>query len=318
MIPLSLLLGVVAARRAGRPTDHAISHRRPGVISLPEFVIGSLLILLFFTWLDWLPPVALIPPGESPLSHPKAARAAGADAARRDAGGLDPHGARGHGRGAALGLRRDGAAQRLSASAASSGATRCATRWRPSVQVFAQNIQYLSAASSSSSTCSTTRHRQGARRRGRASATCARCSRSRCSSRRFTSCSTSWPTCSCVLLVPEAADGQLPVSRLRFARTASRAWCGVVLLVLGVLLVALSGRSSPPHSPRRPIGIPLAGPADGAPLGTDILGRDVLSRVLWGGRSVLGPGRASRRCSPTRRRAHRPRRRLRPRSSTRC
>jgi peptide/nickel transport system permease protein len=33
--------------------------------------------------------------------------------------------------------------------------------------------------------------------------------------------------------------------------------------------------------------VPLTGPDDGQPLGTDFLGRDVLSRVLWGGRSVL-------------------------------
>ncbi len=38
-----------------------------------------------------------------------------------------------------------------------------------------------------------------------------------------------------------------------------------------------------------------SGPADGARLGTDVLGRDVLSRVLWGGRSVLGAGRAGDR-----------------------
>jgi peptide/nickel transport system permease protein len=70
MVPLALVLGVVAALRAGRPADHAISVGSLAVISLPEFVIGSLLILLFFAWLDVLPPVSLIPPGESPLSEP--------------------------------------------------------------------------------------------------------------------------------------------------------------------------------------------------------------------------------------------------------
>ena len=33
-------------------------------------MIGSLLIGVFFVWLDVLPPVALIPPGENPLSDP--------------------------------------------------------------------------------------------------------------------------------------------------------------------------------------------------------------------------------------------------------
>jgi peptide/nickel transport system permease protein len=71
MIPLSLLLGVWSARRAGRPADHAISLASLAVVSLPEFVLGSLLILLFFFQFDLLPPVALIAPGESPFAEPK-------------------------------------------------------------------------------------------------------------------------------------------------------------------------------------------------------------------------------------------------------
>lgn len=70
MIPLALLLGVVAALRAGRPADHTISVGSLAIISLPEFVIGSLLILVFFAWLDVLPPISLIPPGASPLAEP--------------------------------------------------------------------------------------------------------------------------------------------------------------------------------------------------------------------------------------------------------
>jgi ABC-type dipeptide/oligopeptide/nickel transport system permease subunit len=56
---------------------------------------------------------------------------------------------------------------------------------------------------------------------------------------------------------------------------------------VAVVALALVGPLFSPHPPDEPIGIPLTGPADGAPLGTDFLGRDVLSRVLWGGRSVL-------------------------------
>jgi peptide/nickel transport system permease protein len=70
MIPISLALGVASGLKAGRPSDHAISIGSLAVISLPEFVIGSLLILLFFAWLDVLPPVSLIPPGASPLAEP--------------------------------------------------------------------------------------------------------------------------------------------------------------------------------------------------------------------------------------------------------
>ena len=70
MIPLSLGLGALAAVYAGRAVDHAVSIASLAAIALPEFVIGSLLVGVFFVWLDLLPPVALIPPGDSPLSHP--------------------------------------------------------------------------------------------------------------------------------------------------------------------------------------------------------------------------------------------------------
>jgi peptide/nickel transport system permease protein len=73
--------------------------------------------------------------------------------------------------------------------------------------------------------------------------------------------------------------------RLAFARTPT-GLLGLVLLA-AILALALLGPFFAPHSPDEPIGVPLTGPADGQPLGTDFLGRDVLSRVLWGGRSVL-------------------------------
>lgn len=69
LIPLSLLLGTIAGTRAGRPLDRGISLVTLLLAVMPEFVLGTLLILLFFTWLDILPPVALVPPGSSPLSH---------------------------------------------------------------------------------------------------------------------------------------------------------------------------------------------------------------------------------------------------------
>jgi peptide/nickel transport system permease protein len=70
MIPLSLGMGAAAAVNAGRTTDHVISVLSLAAIALPEFVIGSLLIGVFFVGLDWLPPVALVPPGGNPLSDP--------------------------------------------------------------------------------------------------------------------------------------------------------------------------------------------------------------------------------------------------------
>jgi ABC-type dipeptide/oligopeptide/nickel transport system permease subunit len=73
--------------------------------------------------------------------------------------------------------------------------------------------------------------------------------------------------------------------RLRFARTPA----GIIgLSLLAVIVgVAIFGPFFAPHAPDDPIGIPWTGPAEGQPFGTDFLGRDVLTRVLWGGRSVL-------------------------------
>ena len=70
MIPLSLGLGVLAAVLRGRWLDHVISVSSLAAIALPEFVIGSLLVGVFFVGLDWLPPVAIVAPGANPLDHP--------------------------------------------------------------------------------------------------------------------------------------------------------------------------------------------------------------------------------------------------------
>ena len=74
--------------------------------------------------------------------------------------------------------------------------------------------------------------------------------------------------------------------RLRFLRTRSGA-VGFTILLL-VLLLAIFGPYATPHSPTAPIDAPLAGPSGHALLGTDFLGRDVLSRLLDGGRSMIG------------------------------
>src|SRR5436309_11982518 len=74
--------------------------------------------------------------------------------------------------------------------------------------------------------------------------------------------------------------------RLRFLRRPSGA-VGVAILLF-VIAVAVLGPLVAPHAPTKPVGVPLSGPSGTASLGTDYLGRDVLSRVLYGGRSVLG------------------------------
>lgn len=72
------------------------------------------------------------------------------------------------------------------------------------------------------------------------------------------------------------------VGALRYGRTR----VGVALVGL-VVLVALVGPLAAPHSPAAFVGPPAQSPSGEFLLGTDYLGHDVLSRVLWGGRSVV-------------------------------
>lgn len=68
-IPLSLALGTIAALRAGGKTDNAISLTGLALGSLPEFLIGTLLIALFFSQLHLFPAVSTIAPGQTPFTH---------------------------------------------------------------------------------------------------------------------------------------------------------------------------------------------------------------------------------------------------------
>ncbi len=71
LVPLAMGLGVLAAARAGRPTDHFISSGSVALTALPEFVTGTILILVFALGLGVLPAVSLLSAGESPLAHPE-------------------------------------------------------------------------------------------------------------------------------------------------------------------------------------------------------------------------------------------------------
>jgi peptide/nickel transport system permease protein len=68
LIPLAMLTGTIAAVRAGRRSDYLVSYTALVFGALPEFVLGTLLTVVFFSVLGLLPPVALVPPGTSPLS----------------------------------------------------------------------------------------------------------------------------------------------------------------------------------------------------------------------------------------------------------
>jgi peptide/nickel transport system permease protein len=60
-----------------------------------------------------------------------------------------------------------------------------------------------------------------------------------------------------------------------------------VTLAIAVVAIALVGPLFAPSNPSDLVGIPFQPPDAHHLLGTDFLGRDALSRVLWGGRSVL-------------------------------
>jgi len=60
------------------------------------------------------------------------------------------------------------------------------------------------------------------------------------------------------------------------------------LALVGVIvLLAIIGPYVAPYGPSTPVGAPNSTPGGKAVLGTDYLGQDVLSRVLYGGRSIL-------------------------------
>jgi peptide/nickel transport system permease protein len=58
-IPISILAGVIAALRRGRPTDRAITITGLSLAVIPEFVLGAILVtLLGPAFLNWFPGIA--------------------------------------------------------------------------------------------------------------------------------------------------------------------------------------------------------------------------------------------------------------------
>jgi peptide/nickel transport system permease protein len=60
-----------------------------------------------------------------------------------------------------------------------------------------------------------------------------------------------------------------------------------VAILLAVLALAIFGPLIAPYSPTEFVGAPFSGPTSTAWLGTDYIGHDVLTRVLYGGRTVI-------------------------------
>jgi peptide/nickel transport system permease protein len=83
-----------------------------------------------------------------------------------------------------------------------------------------------------------------------------------------------------------ARAGRPLVALLRTTVAFRRTQIGL-FLVLALVGIALVGPVFAPHSPTEFVAGPNSGPSSSAIFGADTLGRDVLSRFLWGGRSVL-------------------------------
>jgi peptide/nickel transport system permease protein len=80
-----------------------------------------------------------------------------------------------------------------------------------------------------------------------------------------------------------------PVRGASLLRRSLRLWrtrIGVALVGV-IVLLAIIGPYVAPYGPSTPVGAPNSVPGGKAVLGTDYLGQDVLSRVLYGGRSIL-------------------------------
>jgi len=75
-------------------------------------------------------------------------------------------------------------------------------------------------------------------------------------------------------------------SLLRRSLKLWRTRIGLVLVGF-IVLLAIVGPYLAPYGPSAAVGAPNSNPSSQAVLGTDYLGQDVLSRVLYGGRSIL-------------------------------
>jgi peptide/nickel transport system permease protein len=64
-VPLAIFLGIIAARYAGRWPDKLISAVTLSTISLPEFVLGYLVLFYLGVKWQWFPSVAMVFPGMS-------------------------------------------------------------------------------------------------------------------------------------------------------------------------------------------------------------------------------------------------------------
>jgi peptide/nickel transport system permease protein len=68
-VPLAVTLGMLAARRRGRPLDAAVSATAVSLLATPEFVVGTILSIVFAVELGWFPVSSAVPDGALSLLH---------------------------------------------------------------------------------------------------------------------------------------------------------------------------------------------------------------------------------------------------------
>jgi peptide/nickel transport system permease protein len=64
LIPLSIALGTISAVRRGGFVDSVVTGSSLTLVAIPEFVVGTLLVIVFAVWLGWLPAVSLVDPSK--------------------------------------------------------------------------------------------------------------------------------------------------------------------------------------------------------------------------------------------------------------
>jgi len=69
-VPSAVVTGVWAGVKSGSAGDQIVSAVSLAGISLPEFVTGVILIVIFGSTLKWLPSSSIVLPGTSPLTRP--------------------------------------------------------------------------------------------------------------------------------------------------------------------------------------------------------------------------------------------------------
>lgn len=66
---IAIPLGIIAGYREGTTLDRGISSAAFGILAVPHFVLGLVLILVFAIWLGWLPATGYIPISENAWGH---------------------------------------------------------------------------------------------------------------------------------------------------------------------------------------------------------------------------------------------------------